>query len=1254
MVVSSTFSASLVPPTSGYKQDGQEMNQELVGGGGGGATSSTGPAGNAGPGPRFNPSAWAEQRRERIQKGEELRERNRNRLLASGQLAGSGGGSSSSSLSAAASSSSAFENSGVPVVPQQHMSNSTTASTSNVVSGVDPASINPYAPNVSGPTGTAPSPSTTGTTEQPLPRRTPAPSSGGAGEDGGGPLFDRKYLGTRYEHQNYRYARYNSAEYDSGGSISGQAQMEENSTTKNNAHAGTSTSANSRVDMIIPSSTTNASTPPASNLPPPRKFNSSSSSSALLPPNNSSPPGSASGASRPGRYTLDSPPGGEAAVPAVGGGSGAGDYAGGQSESQDEGTQEVQQAWLGMLRGGNNSHQSEDPLVFGKPVVTTTAAPKRKVGTASSGGGPDGGPASGGPSTSRVRRFGAQPKSGEGENGGPSSRPASGYLSSKLGSAVGVMPDHIKKKIRTRETQRQKGRLSASASTASAGGAGASNNHDSKAVSYTLDEPNPNNNHGAGVNLVSNANALGYNMNINGPGGGAEQEGGATASGRRGAMLCEGDHNGVTPSKETRQGPAQRIRTRPGSQQNGQGAANTLVSSSGGGATTSDPSGGATQLLHQPPPRTNPYLSSGNSGAGTSGSSSLITPGTSSGGGQQHSNIPQPGTTGGAANNSGNNLASGGATSSSNSGPGHNNTSSSAKTSQKEQATTGGEAPLHGGRGYHGSTSSTISTGSGSSSSAGVGSSSVYSGAGGSSSSTTTRTSKNRTRAASGSNMPGRNSQAGGFDTGGMDFGATLYNNNDHGIGGGGNDRDEKSFRQMFDKNTLRIEKGGKLFQAVIEKVRAGALPELAPPTDSLPPYKSNSVKVFVRKRPMFEKDLRKEDFDTVTVHPGHVNIHNCLYQADLKTQFVQHNSFHLDNCFGEHATNDDVYQQAASGLVSHACNGGVATMFMLGQTGSGKTFTMTAIESRAAKQVFEMNKNASNGGRQQKAAIQFLEVRNNRVFDLLHESGEKEVKLREVSSGKYAIQDAYELECSAATELRACMQIGHHRRRTESTDANDTSSRSHALCLIRLESGGKLVLVDCAGTERRKDSMYHTRERQQEGAQINASLHALKECIRHKAEFNRVPTHVYRSSCLTKLLADAFQDNGELCIFCTVSPCATDTEHSITTLRTGFALTGRPGIYTRVHKQEDLEKFVNPDPVKRSVPPQKWDVKGVQAWLHSICGPEASTLLPAGTTGHMLVRMPEQRFVQLFGCARKGRKLYDALRDEIAAAKQY
>ena len=46
--------------------------------------------------------------------------------------------------------------------------------------------------------------------------------------------------------------------------------------------------------------------------------------------------------------------------------------------------------------------------------------------------------------------------------------------------------------------------------------------------------------------------------------------------------------------------------------------------------------------------------------------------------------------------------------------------------------------------------------------------------------------------------------------------------------------------------------------------------------------------------------------------------------------------------------------------------------------------------------------------------------------------------------------------------------------------------------------------------------------------------------------------SHVYRTSSLTKVLADAFicGERGSLAVICTASPCASDTEHSIGTLR--------------------------------------------------------------------------------------------------------
>ncbi|CAE7257349.1 KIF2A [Symbiodinium natans] len=58
----------------------------------------------------------------------------------------------------------------------------------------------------------------------------------------------------------------------------------------------------------------------------------------------------------------------------------------------------------------------------------------------------------------------------------------------------------------------------------------------------------------------------------------------------------------------------------------------------------------------------------------------------------------------------------------------------------------------------------------------------------------------------------------------------------------------------------------------------------------------------------------------------------------------------------------------------------------------------------------------------------------------------------------------------------------------------------------------------------------------------------------------SREGPHAVRASSLTKVLAQAFaaQSRRELAVICTVSPCASDTEHTVETLRLGGALAGR------------------------------------------------------------------------------------------------
>merc|ERR1711964_93859 len=102
----------------------------------------------------------------------------------------------------------------------------------------------------------------------------------------------------------------------------------------------------------------------------------------------------------------------------------------------------------------------------------------------------------------------------------------------------------------------------------------------------------------------------------------------------------------------------------------------------------------------------------------------------------------------------------------------------------------------------------------------------------------------------------------------------------------------------------------------------------------------------------------------------------------------------------------------------------------MLGQTGSGKTHTMTAVEEYAADDLFRIR--GLRG-----VHCSFLEVRANKVSDLLDEIDDREVKLRS-ENGKYVPEDAVSFMCQSAEELINCARLGHDRRATQCTEAND------------------------------------------------------------------------------------------------------------------------------------------------------------------------------------------------------------------------
>lgn len=121
--------------------------------------------------------------------------------------------------------------------------------------------------------------------------------------------------------------------------------------------------------------------------------------------------------------------------------------------------------------------------------------------------------------------------------------------------------------------------------------------------------------------------------------------------------------------------------------------------------------------------------------------------------------------------------------------------------------------------------------------------------------------------------------------------------------------------------------------------------------------------------------------------------------------------------------------------------------------------------------------------------------------------------------------------------------------RTTESTNANQTSSRSHAIFQIMLTSKdklqntenevlcGKLSLIDLAGSER--GTVTENRGiRLREGAKINTSLLALANCINALGDKNKKGIFVpFRDSKLTRMLKDSLGGNCKTVMIATISP---------------------------------------------------------------------------------------------------------------------
>ena len=318
-------------------------------------------------------------------------------------------------------------------------------------------------------------------------------------------------------------------------------------------------------------------------------------------------------------------------------------------------------------------------------------------------------------------------------------------------------------------------------------------------------------------------------------------------------------------------------------------------------------------------------------------------------------------------------------------------------------------------------------------------------------------------------------------------------------------------------------------------------------------------IRVAMRKRPLSrkEKDRKEGDIIEVTSRTA-LSIMEPRVKVDL-TRYIETHSFHFDEVFDDALSNEAVYCRTAQPLVKLIfVEQAKATCFAYGQTGAGKTHTMMGkgvdvlgLYALAARDIFKMIRYEEFS--MLAVMVSYYEIYQGKLYDLMDDR--KKLFAREDGQGNVVISGLKEIEVSTVDQLLNLVDVGSSVRSTGATGANIDSSRSHAITTIclknrqkKMKMHGKFSFIDLAGSERGADTTDNDRTTRMEGAEINKSLLALKECIRAMdLEKRHLP---FRGSKLTQVLKDSFVGNSYTVMIANVSPAGNCVEHTLNTLR--------------------------------------------------------------------------------------------------------
>ncbi|EGV63022.1 kinesin-domain-containing protein, partial [Yamadazyma tenuis ATCC 10573] len=305
--------------------------------------------------------------------------------------------------------------------------------------------------------------------------------------------------------------------------------------------------------------------------------------------------------------------------------------------------------------------------------------------------------------------------------------------------------------------------------------------------------------------------------------------------------------------------------------------------------------------------------------------------------------------------------------------------------------------------------------------------------------------------------------------------------------------------------------------------------------------------------------------FDPPETNPI-ARMHRNVFPSKPHSRIREHR-FVFDQLFDTHASQTEVFSTTTKPLLDSILDGFNATVFAYGATGCGKTHTISGTPDDPGIIFLTMKElycrmDEMSESKVFDVSFSFLEIYNETIKDLLDpNTNQKKLVIREDTNNKVFVANLSSHKPQSVEEVMDLILKGNKNRTCSPTEANATSSRSHAVLQINVIQRNKsmelsqehvfatLSIIDLAGSER-ASATKNRGIRLNEGANINKSLLALGNCINALCD-PRKRNHIpYRDSKLTRLLKFSLGGNCKTVMIVCVSPSSQHYDETLNTLK--------------------------------------------------------------------------------------------------------